>query len=232
MPVIRIVLLFIVMGGGGLFAFSNLSPVLSLVFLGMQMPALPLATWIGIAISSGVVTSLVLQFLQFLLISSSPRRFAEPSEVPPPSSQFRRDYEEPVPNRQSYTPPQPETPKTSVASDWEDHNGENWEFDESTSTRQGGNRARETEQGAPEVSKQNTEPQPQSRPPSGVYSYSYREQDQKQAGVGKADVVYDANYRVIVPPNQTVEPKDDEEDWGFEDDDDFNDESKNTKAKR
>jgi len=240
MPVIRIVLLFIVVGGLALFAFSNLSPVLSLGFLGMQTPVLPLATWIGFAIASGVFTSLVLQFLQFLLISSSPRRFTEPLEVPPQTRPFRRDYEDPVPNRQSYNPPQPETPKTTVASDWEEHNGENWEFDESasTSTRQGGNRARETDQSDREVSKQSTErsnettQQPQSSPPSGAYSYSYREREQKQAGVGKADVVYDANYRVIVPPNQTVEPEDDEEDWGFEDDDDFNDESKNTKARR
>jgi hypothetical protein len=37
--------------------------------------------------------------------------------------------------------------------------------------------------------------------------------------------VYDANYRVITPPNQsTAKPEEDDEDWGFEDDEDFNDE--------
>jgi hypothetical protein len=63
-----------------------------------------------------------------------------------------------------------------------------------------------------------------------VYSYGYREQS--NSGVGKADAVYDANYRVITPPYQKpVEPEEDD-DWGFEDDEDFNDESQNQPRRR
>jgi hypothetical protein len=223
MPVIRIVLLLIVVGGLALFAFSNLSPVLPLVFLGMPTAPLPLATWIGIAIASGALTSFCLQFLQLLQKSPSTRSFAEVDEVPPQATPFRREsYDEPVYSRPTATPPPPETPKTSAASDWEEPNAKNWEFEQQAKASK-----------TPEVRDQiNDATEPKNSPPSGTYSYSYREQDKKQAGVGKADAIYDANYRVIKPPNPTVKPDDDDEDWGFEDDDDFNDESKNTKPRR
>ncbi|NJO51612.1 MAG: hypothetical protein HC840_21775 [Leptolyngbyaceae cyanobacterium RM2_2_4] len=56
-----------------------------------------------------------------------------------------------------------------------------------------------------------------------VYSYSYREPS--DSGVGKTEAVYDADYRVIIPPARSLdevnsEPpanQDDEEDWDFED---------------
>lgn len=223
MPVIRIVLLFVVVGGLALFAFSNLSPVLPLVFLGMPTAPLPLATWIGIAIASGVLTSFFLQFLQFLQRSTSTSSFAEPDQVSPQNPPFRREsVEEPLYSRQSTTaPPTPPTPKKGTSTDWEEDNAQNWEFEQGATTATP----------EPKDSTKGTTQQPQNSPPSGTYSYSYREQDKKQAGVGKADAIYDANYRVIKPPNQTVKP-DDDEDWGFEDDDDFNDESKNTKPRR
>lgn len=230
MPLIRIVLLLMFVGGLALFAFSNLSPVISLVFLGMPTPALPLATWIGIAIACGVFTSFVLQFLQFLLMGSSTPRLEEPLEAPRPTRSFVRDHEEPVSSRQSYTPP-PETPKTSTASDWEEANAKNWDFEP---------RKSDTSEARPEQAVQSnstdsnneTKQQPKTETPSGVYSYSYREQSKKQDGVGKADAIYDANYRVIRPPNQPAKSNDDEEDWGFEDDDDFDEPSKDTKGRR
>jgi len=230
MPLIRIVLLLMVMGGLALFAFSNLSPVISLVFLGMPTPALPLATWIGIAIASGVLTSFILQFLQFLLVGSSTQRLEEPLEAPRQTRSFRRDYEEPVSSRQSHTPPPPETPKTSAASDWEEANAKNWEFEPGVGDTSE-TRPEQTVQSKSTDRSNETTQQPQTNTPSGVYSYSYREQSKKQDGVGKADAIYDANYRVIRPPNQPVE-SDDDEDWGFEDDDDFDEQSNNTKARR
>ncbi|WP_269228023.1 hypothetical protein, partial [Escherichia coli] len=116
-----------------LFAFSNLSPVISLVFLGMPTPALPLATWIAIAIASGFLTSFVLQFLQFLLVGSSTPRLEQPLEAPRQTRSFARDDQEPVSSRQSYTPPPPETSKTTAASDWEEANTKNWDFEPRTS---------------------------------------------------------------------------------------------------
>ncbi|MBD2071713.1 hypothetical protein H6F93_30045 [Leptolyngbya sp. FACHB-671] len=58
-----------------------------------------------------------------------------------------------------------------------------------------------------------------------VYSYSYREPS--DSGVGKTESVYDADYRVIIPPARSLDELDnepasrqdlDEEDWDFEDD--------------
>ena len=226
MPLIRIVLLLIVAGGLALVAFSNLSPVISLVFLGMPTPALPLATWMGIAIASGIFTSFVLQFLQFLLIGSSTPRLEEPSPVSPKTRSFGRNYQEPVSSRQN-TPP----PKTSSASDWEEANAQNWDFEPRAGAPSNRHQADQTAPSNNADRTNETTQQPQTNPPSGVYSYSYREQEKKQDGVGKADTVYDANYRVIRPPNQPVKSEDDD-DWGFEDDDDFNEPSNDTKARR
>lgn len=58
-----------------------------------------------------------------------------------------------------------------------------------------------------------------------VYSYSYREPS--DSGVGKTESVYDADYRVIIPPARSLDeldgepvskPDSDEEDWDFDDD--------------
>src|SRR4028119_1115184 len=105
MPVIRIVLLMSVVGGLTLFAFSNLSPVLPLVFLGMKTPALPLATWVGGAIAAGAITSFFLQLLSYLQRGYSTRSLEEPGYVPPRSRPFRRENpESPAPEAE---PPAP-----------------------------------------------------------------------------------------------------------------------------
>ena len=225
MPVTRIVLLLLVLGGLALFAFSNLSPVLSLVFLGMQTAILPLSAWIGIAIAAGAITSFVLQFLSYLQRGYSTRRIEEPDAAPPQSRSFRREsYANQAATGQTpYTPPPPppETPKNSATSDWEEKSDEDWDFDEERPT------------GTPQSDRSNYEvkQEPKTGSQSGsVYSYGYREQS--NSGVGKADAVYDANYRVITPPYQKpVEPEEDD-DWGFEDDEDFNDESQNQPRRR
>lgn len=242
MPAIQIVLLVLVGGGLALLAVSNLSQVLPLVFLGIQTIPLPTAAWIGIALAAGAFTSIFLQLLSYLQPGYSPQKIEEPDEVPPRRSTFRREPQKnPEPTSQtSYTPPPPpsETPPNRTTSDWEETSNENWEFEtESTapkSTEQGtdggqkGDRTASTSRDIPQPEPSNYEvPQePKTHSQSGsVYSYSYRETDKKQSGVGKSDVVYDANYRVITPPYQkSPEPSEDEEDWGFEDDEDFNDE--------
>lgn len=76
--------------------------------------------------------------------------------------------------------------------------------------------------------------QPKTQSWSGsIYSYGYR--DPSGSGVGKTESVYDADYRVITPPEATPirqddweKPKDqdeDDEDWGL-DEDEPNDEKR------
>ena len=248
MPVIRIVLLVVVGGGLALFAFSNLSPALSLVFLGTQTIALPLAAWIGIAIAAGVFTSFFLQVLSSLQTGYSTQSREEPDEVPRRRSNFRRQpLENAEPESQTpYTPPPPpppQTPSNRVTSDWEERSKEDWDFEEEpvphTSKAQDTDDWRSDRSAPPSRDTPGTdrtdyevsqEPKTQSQSGS-VYSYTYR--DTPKSGIGKPDQVYDANYRVIMPPYQKPpEPSDDEEDWGFEDDDDFGDEAQSQPRRR
>ena len=150
-------------------------------------------------------------------------------------------------------PPPPETPPNRVGSDWEERSSEDWDFREeppaptsktqdfedwpsessASSSRDmppsdrpwSGDEKRSYPEGEGNRTDYEVPQEPKSRSQSGsTYSYSYRETEKKDSGVGKSDVVYDANYRVITPPYQKPpEPSEDEEDWGLEDDEDFND---------
>ena len=64
-----------------------------------------------------------------------------------------------------------------------------------------------------------TEQTPKTESWSGsVYSYGYRDTGEGESGVGQSESVYDADYRVIVPPpNTQIQSDDDEEDWEEED---------------
>ncbi len=73
--------------------------------------------------------------------------------------------------------------------------------------------------------------EPQSKSWAGsVYSYGYR--DPSQSGVGQTESVYDAEYRVLVPPQDSIpQPADQaknpsaetEDDWGLDENDVFED---------
>lgn len=236
MPVLQIVLLVLIVGGLVPFILSNLSPVLPIVFLGQTTVALPLATWMGIAIAAGAFTSFFLQFLNYPIAGYSPRSRQKPGRVPPRRRSFESETrEEPAePEFQTpYTPPPPppppETPKSNATSDWEKGTSEDWEFDEESTIPRSG---------TPSPASGTTYEAPQ-EPKTGyqmgsTYSYSYR--DTENSGVGSPDTVYDAKYRVIPTPYQKPpesEREDDDEDWGFEDDDEFfDDEDRNRRGRR
>ncbi|MEG3894268.1 MULTISPECIES: LapA family protein [unclassified Microcoleus] len=67
-----------------------------------------------------------------------------------------------------------------------------------------------------------------------VYSYGYR--DPNQSGVGQTESVYDAEYRVLVPPQDAIpKPADEapknpsveaEDDWGLDEDDVFDEDDR------
>ncbi len=229
MPVIRIVFLVLVVGGLTLFGLSNLSPI-SLVFLGMKTVELPLAVWVGGAIAAGAITSFCLQLLSSVPRGYSTQGFERPSDLPPRTRSFTREApEKPTSEPQTrYTSPPPKTPTNSATSDWEESVDEDWSFDEESAAPASSQRDfdREQSRSSERVDRSSYEAkqEPKTHSQSGsVYSYSYREPS--ESGVGKAEAVYDANYRVITPPyEKAVEPEeDDEEDWGFEDDEEFDD---------
>ncbi|NEP58479.1 MAG: hypothetical protein F6K31_15925 [Symploca sp. SIO2G7] len=247
MPVNRIWLLVVILSLLILFASSNWpSEPITLVFLNREIATLPLIVWIGNAIAAGAITSFCLQLLNQMPGGYSNQNLREFREMPPRNRSARREapptdtseYEYDTP----YTPPAPEvtTSQRSVSSDWDTKVKRDWELDQEQATS---NFERDWElEEEPATSKSSQpdferdfteakkvsvrtnyevpqEPKTSSKVGS-VYSYSYREKEQKESGVGRNDEVYDANYRLIRPPyKQPIETKEDEEDWGFEDED-------------
>lgn len=188
-----------------MFVVQNSTPVFPLVFLGLKTPAFPLSLWLFISLAAGVCSSCLLQLLAYLQRGSTVQRRRE-------APRTAKEPERRETNR--YTPPPPS--REEVAG-WEPED-EEWDIEEppkegttTTSVRDSteADRVNRTAYEAPQ--------NPVNRPPSGVYSYSYRESD--RSGAGKSETVYDANYRVITPPNSQRETTaSDEEDWGFEED--------------
>ena len=223
MAVIRLILLVAVLGGLTLLLVQNCSPVISLVFLGMRTQPLPLAMWILFSTTAGALTSVLITTL-FKLSNyfGGQRQTPLRSRASSPRTASRREE----PTSRSYTPPPP-TSKTEYATneefdDWETNNNANddWNFDEKPA--EAPNPSPKTQ---PVRDSQTYERQqePQSSSQSGsVYSYSYREP--KNTAAGKTESVYDADYRVIIPPYQP--PTDnqadnaDDDDWSFFEDDD------------
>jgi hypothetical protein len=227
----RIVLILLLLGGLTLLAIQNRAPeqILPLVFLGRQTPALPLGIWVGLAIAFGIVTSLLLQSLGYLA-NFSPTR---PPEATVPKSPH------PQPRRQPTVVERETRYSEESASDWENSRptsnkevwDEEWEIDNQPAATN-----RESPKTTPSKSERGAKSYEAKQEPTtsnqsgSVYSYGYREPS--SSGAGKSESVYDADYRVIVPPYQQPTPtivEDDwqpkakeDEDWGF-DEDEFDD---------
>ncbi len=231
MALLRLILLVAIMGGLALLLAQNWSPILPLVFLGVQTKSLPLAMWILFSTAAGAATSLVISGL-FQLSSY----LAVPQRSTSPASKSRRTTttsdrstrEKSTESYSSYTSPPPSATQTSSQSnpddDWDTSDDQDWDFEEKPDSTRSQN---------PEVTdsksyERRQEPKDSFRAGSS-YSYSYREP--KNSGVGKTESIYDADYRVIIPPYQpssddftdkdnSTDKKNqtDEEDWGFLDD--------------
>lgn len=192
MALVRIVFLSAVLAGILFFVFQNLSPSLPLVFLGFRTRVLPLSLWILLAFLVGVFTHLAIAALFKLSNYFAIRQFQSFIPETPRSGASPRT---PPPPRQSYTPP----PDSRLFEEDEDDLEDPREPIRDSVRAPINYEVRQT---------------PQSEFRSGsVYSYSYK--TPTDSGVGKTEAVYDADYRVIVPP--VPEPED--EDWGLDEDD-------------
>lgn len=221
---ILLLLLLVVLASLLLFAVQNLSPSLSLVFLGIQTPALPLTVWILAAVALGVVTVLVIASLLRLsnyfsvrqARQSTPTMGDRPTPTPKVNlPKAKMPQQEDI--QDSFSPRQPATPPNNVADKFDDDDDE----DETYESR---GDFREIYQSSPPYAARQ-EPTLKDKPNSS-YSYSYREPP--GTGVGKAQSIYDAEYRVIIPPYQTPmsepePPPNEGDDWGLTEDDDFED---------
>ena len=220
----RLLILLLSLGGVIIFAIQNREPV-ALVFFGSPIALnLPVAGWMILSMVAGIVTSLVIQLLNFQRgyppNQRSSTNFAPRQPTPPPPKQTNR--EEPY-QAQSFT-------ATTPASDWESQRQDDWNLEEppqSTVLKDFERRLAEDERSVEQ------QPKPQTSSQSGsVYSYGYRkaEDEVKKTAPDKRDdsvqtdqptsqtdkdKVYDADYRVVTPPyrQNVTPPSEDEEDW-------------------
>jgi hypothetical protein len=222
MAVIRLILLVAVLGGLTLLLVQNWSPVLSLVVLGMRTQPLPLAIWILFSTAAGAFTSVSITILLKLsnYLGGQQRQASFKSTASSPRTKATR-REEPTPRPSSSPPPasQTESRRSDEFDDWETNGkDDDWDFNTKPREAPAPNPKTQTQSvGDSQAYERQQEPKSSSQSGS-VYSYSYREP--KNTAVGKTESVYDADYRVIIPPYQppTNNPPDDD-DWGFDDDD-------------
>jgi hypothetical protein len=228
MAVIRLILLIAIMGGLALLLVQNWSPVLSLVFLGMRSQPLPLAMWILFSTAAGAGTSLLITSLSKL------SNYFEPRQIPSSSNTTSRRTQ--AKNREEftsapYTPPPPKSQAEFTRKetfddefdDWEKNSADDdWNFDQQSPPA-----PKSSSQSEPVQDSTNYERPQQSKTGSrsgSTYSYSYREP--KNTAAGKSESVYDADYRVIIPPYQAPSndvDNEEDDDWSFFEDDDSED---------
>ena len=207
MAVIRLIILVIATLGLIILLVQNLSPSLPLVFLGMRTQSLPLALWILFSIIAGMITSVIIislmKFTTYLNLQEQP---IPVSKSIPTSSRVKPNTPPPT------NPPPPVSQFDDEFDDWETNgNEDNWNDEDNLES-------------APEAS------QPGTRP-SSVYSYS--SQSPKNTAVGKTETIYDADYRVIIPPYEAPSQNKatDDDDWDFFEDDEFTDDNENKPKK-
>lgn len=206
MAVIRLILLVIATLGLIILLVQNLSPSLPLVFLGMRTQSLPLALWILFSIIAGMITSvIIISLMKFTTYLNLQEQPIPVSKSIPTSSRVK-------PNTPPPTNPLPVSQFDDEFDDWETNgNEDNWNDEDNLES-------------GPKVSPPGTRP-------SSVYSYS--SQSPKNTAVGKTETIYDADYRVIIPPY--AEPSQnkatDDDDWDFFEDDEFTDDNENKPKK-
>ncbi|MDJ0735349.1 MAG: LapA family protein [Nostocaceae cyanobacterium] len=229
MSITRLIIFGLILVGLMFLLVQNLSPVLPVFFLGMQTKALPLGLWILCSTAAGAVTSLLITSL-FKLSNL----FIEEPQPTRERSRFTSRRNQQIPSQETTTRrPSSPPPKSDrdfrdnpLEDDWDTYRGtdDDWGFEdtpESTTTAQ--KTQTQTRTQVQEPKNYEGQQEPKSSYKSGS-SYSYSISEPENSGVGKSESIYDADYRVIIPPyrppaSPQVESNDDE-DWGIFDDED------------
>ena len=211
MDIARLIILLTVVLGLILLLVQNLSPSLPIVFVGMRTLPLPLALWILLSITAGIFTSLIItSLLKFATSLSLQEQQPIPKSIPTPP---RVRQNTPPPK----SPPPPVNQVDDEFDDWDtNRHQDDWNDEENS------------------ASVEETSPSQQSSRSRSSSVYSYSSQEPKNTAVGKTESVYDADYRVIIPPSQKSGKNQatDDDDWDFFEDDDFEDDDENKPQKR
>jgi hypothetical protein len=252
MPVIRLILLVTILGGLTLLLAYNWSPVLSLKFFGMATQALPLAMWILFSTAAGAATTVFISAL--FGFSNYFGKKTQPNRVKSASASQRNQTSRPEESTGSYANSssrdsanlrddkrnrinQELDDEYENDDDWDmNRNTDDWDFEsqEETPPQKTKQRVRDNDNYEPPQQPKNTSQS------SSTYSYSY--QEPKGSSVGKTESIYDADYRVIIPPyasspaeaptklqHEGENEQNQDDDWGiFDEDEDFEDEDKSS----
>lgn len=216
------------------FAWENWEPRISLAFLGMRSEFFPLAIWLLLAVLAGILTAVIISSL-FQLSNYLTKRHAttHKQEVPLEGTTIPASETKPTTEGESAAPSDdpsgtrgffnfkkgsPGPPGDRNADDWGDgpSNEENWGAEGSPAASPPGPsiiKGKEESQGRVNSDSVNTNPrnyeveqEPKTESWSGsVYSYGYK--DPSASGVGQSESVYDADYRIITPPQASRSPQ-------------------------
>jgi hypothetical protein len=248
MAVIRLIILVTVLGGLTLLLAQNFSPALPLVFLGMRTKPFPLSMWILFSVFAGGTTSFLVSSLLGIAnyFAPSRRQASKKTSVSPSSStSYRQQEPSSRPASSSTSSRTTSDYRNDTEEDWDlDSRSDDWDFEETKPKSAA--RPQDTKVNNSRTQEYQEERTTSSKSDSS-YSYSYREP--QNSGVGKTESIYDADYRVIVPPyqqqqnqsptpsTQVPEPEtaksNNEDDWSFfDEDDDFEDDRQDSSNKR
>jgi hypothetical protein len=229
MAVIRLIILVVVLGGLTLLLAQNFSPALPLVFLGARTQPFPLAMWLLFSTVAGAITSLIVNTL-FGFTGYFPQPKQKASTSSRASSYSKQDKTRRAAPEQSTVynnkTTKDNTNTFSREDDWDlDGTSEDWDFEDrqkSSSNPEKQDRIRDDEY----------EPRQTTNSSKTDTSYSYSSREPKNSGAGKTESIYDADYRVIVPPYnpnsespQSATPpskkqsEEQDDDWSFFDED-------------
>lgn len=244
MTVIRLILLVTVLGGLMLLLAQNWSPAIPLVFLGLRTQPLSLALWMLLSTAAGALTSLLITSLvQLSSLGNKQQRASSyepsvsprfnkrtPKQKPPQEKEFKERISTPP-----AASPQPSNDEDTydddwdldrnVNDDWDSEEGEYFEEKEYVSANPRSNYTKIQDDRDYEDF-----PFAVNDYDSAADSYSYDKSDLKDIKAEKTESVYDADYRVIIPPvsqsatpdtldNDNSENKQDDDDWDFLEDD-------------
>ncbi|MEM9538502.1 MAG: hypothetical protein AAGA60_03210 [Cyanobacteria bacterium P01_E01_bin.42] len=189
----------------GLILLQNWEPPLSLILFGTETIALPLAVWLSLGVLTGMGISLVVQLLNSTL--TVPSRKTDPEVAPryrQTTSQKRR------------TRPQGKSDwEVSPSSEWdplpEDDGG--WGIDEPPVETT----VPKTNFPESELRKNARTPQRNPPPKERPRQQDPQKQESKPTSTQTPEGIYDANYRVISPPNteESESPSEGNENWEF-----------------
>ncbi|WP_414621008.1 LapA family protein [Calothrix sp. CCY 0018] len=244
MAVIRLILLVAVLGGLMLLLAQNWSPAIPLVFLGLRTQPLSLAVWMLLSTAAGALTSLLMSSLVKLSSrgtrqqrqTSSYEPFDSPrvnKRTPQEKASKEKAFKEEQFKERISTPP-PASPQSS--DQFEDSDDDDWDLDRNVNDDWDSQEREYVEEKEYITSNSRSSytkiqddrdyedfEEPENDYDSADSSYSYEKSDLKDSRAEKTEV-YDADYRVIVPPptQSTVSGTSDKSnDKGNDDDWDF-----------